>query len=235
MTCSEIQQLVPPGVPCDYAKFTNLPKSTKTMLNDWFEYTWKIREAPIEEHPRGMLQAWALLGFVGQVTTGSADQNTWLPALLYNADLDAIFSGVMENPKSLLRMYVKRLMQVWPVYSSVELAEAGIQPSTAVTRVEVIEEYANHTVLHPVPGCLTLHAVDGSLPLPDWQHTLLTWKRVFDNCLDPRGFHPTEMELRIVTAAFMSFVYFYKEGKVFFETPSMRPDLFDRTQIFSSL
>lgn len=235
MSCSEIQQLVPLGASCDYAQFSNLPKSTRLMLNDWFEYTWKIREEPIEQHTRGMLQGWALLGFIGRVTTGSSDQSVWLPALLYNPELEGFFNGVIENPKSLLRMYAKRFMQVWPVFSAADLARQHVPASSAPVRADALAEYTQHSGLRFAPPCMARHQADGSLDLPDWQHTLLAWQRVYENCLDPNGYHPTEMDLRIVTNAFMSLVYFYKEGKLFFETPSMRPDIFDRSQIFSSL
>lgn len=235
MICPEISSSLQTEVHSQYRAFTQLSQDQRLMLNDWFEYTWQIRELPVQEHRRGMLQAWALLGFIGRITTGQADESLWLSALLQDEEMAAVFQTVMQNPKSLLRMYAKRFAQVWPVFSSAELEKEGIPTVTADTRAETTTEYMQAVRIHPVPPCWNRHISQSDLPSPDWQHTLLGWQVTAGNCLDPHGFHATEAELRIVTNAFMSLVYFFKEGKIFFETPSMRPDIFDRSQIFSSL
>jgi hypothetical protein len=235
MSCPEITRAYATQTVCDYNKFLQLPRDQATALNDWFEYTWKMRENPVEEHRRGMLQAWALLGFMGRVTTGSTAEEDWVAAFLVNSDLENIFNTVMENPKSLMRMYAKRFSLTWPIYSSTDLIKHDIRPSNLPVRADIVQAYGQHSGLLAQPACWLRHLDANETLLPDWQHTLAAWHTVAGNILDPNGWHPTEMDLRIITNSFMSMVYFYKEGKVFFETPSHSPDIFDRTQIFSSL
>lgn len=235
MTCPEIDNMYQSAARADYSKFLHLDKKQKLMLNDWFEYTWKMRELPIEEHRRGMLQGWALLQFIGEMTSGYQSETDWVTALIVNSDLELIFNNVMDNKKSLMRMYNKRFAQIWPVFSAADLIRQGISGSTEQTRTEVIAEYQKHSNVIHSPACWPRHLTEEYPPLPDWQHTLSTWYIVTKNIIDPNGWHPTEMDLRIVTNSFMSLIYFFKEGKIFFENPSLSPDIFDRTQVFSSL
>jgi hypothetical protein len=235
MSCQEIATLFPTRLICRYERFLKLPKEPRLMLNDWFEITWKMRESPLEEHRRGMLMAWSLLGFIGQITTDTTSERDWVGAILINPEFEQIFNSVMSNPKSLMRMYGKRFAAVWPVFDSAELTRSGIIAGQAPVRADVIAGYIQENQTAFYPPCWPEHLAAKEALLPDWQHTLSAWYIVQKNLLDPNGWHATEMDLRIITNSFLSLVYFFKEGKVFFETPSMRPDIFDRTQIFSSL
>lgn len=226
---------IPLNIPVAYDRFTNLEKHQKLMLNDWFENTWKMREFPVEQHRHGMLMAWTLLSFIGYITTGHRSDDDWVEAFLVSPDLEQIYNQVLEQKKSLLRMYAKRFAEVWPVFSSRCLMNKKIPASAAVTRVEIVQEYGQNPSLESVPSEWIANLGAKELPLPEWQDILPAWQMVVLNLLDPDGWHPTEVDLRIVTNAFMSLVYFFKEGKVFFENPSLRPDIFDRTQVLSSL
>lgn len=221
--------------PCTYQNWLSLEKKQRLMLNDWFEAAWIMRELPIEEHRRGLLQAWTLLGMIGSITTGSQADEEWMPALLASTEFEQIYNQVLAEKKSLMRMYARRFADVWPVYPARSLRSSNVPPSRQVTRFDVIAEYNQQLSTGFFPACWMEHRQESTQPLPDWQHILPAWKTATDNLLDPDGWHETETDLRIITNAFMSLIYFFKEGKVFFENPSLRPDIFDRTQVLSSL
>lgn len=212
-------------------KFIQLPKDQRTLLNDWFEMTWRIREADPQRHYFGFLQAWELLAVIAEVLTGTSAVDDWYPALLHDAYPGGVFNAVMENKKSLMRMYVKRLAQVLPVFS---VAAVGEGVSSAV-RGEVVAAYLGRNIDDYAPRCWQDHQNDPEF-LPDWQHTLDAWHMVRKNLLlAGNGWSNSELDVRIASNAFLSLIYFFKEGKLFFENPSLRPDIFERTQVLSSL
>ena len=235
MGCNTYQHIQNSPHACDYSAWKTLEKKQRLMLNDWFENAWKMRELPIEEHRRGLLQAWDLLRMIGFITTGTNADEDWAPALLASMEFEQIYNLILAEKKSLMRMYARRYADIWPVFPSAVLRSKGIEPSKKPTRDEVINEYSAIDGISYAPACWMQHRQEVERPLPDWQHILPAWKTAVDNLLDPSGWHETESDLRIVSNAFMSLIYFFKEGKVFFENPSLRPDIFDRTQVLSSL
>jgi len=213
----------------------NLPRDQRIMLNDWFESVWKIRESEPERHYYAFLHAWEILSIMAEILTGSHDSDRWYTTLLEDGYLKGIFNGVMENKKSLMRMYVKRFAQLFPIFEITELDKQGIEKPQSIVRAEVIKYYEDKGLHNYAPGCWKVHSSDSEF-LPDWEHTLSAWYMVRKNLLkSPHGWSHTELSVRIVSSAFLALIYFFKEGKLFFENPSLRPDIFERTQVLSSL
>ncbi len=215
--------------------FIQLPKDQRIMLNDWFETTWKIRESEPKLHYYAFIHAWEILSVIAEIITGSGDPERWFDPLLQDDYLKGIFNRVMENKKSLMRMYVKRFAQQFPIFNISTLDSQGIKNALFPVRTDVVKYYYENGITDYAPACWGKH-VDDSEFLPDWEHTLSAWYMVRKNLLkSSEGWAHSELNVRIVSTAFLSLIYFYKEGKLFFENPSLRPDIFERTQVLSSL
>jgi len=235
MACNEIDNNPPDtNIAVDFERFVRLPTDQKTTLNDWFEHAWKMREADPMEHYRAWMLSWDLLGYVAEIITGSADMETWYPILLHHTSLRDRFEGVMSQKKSLMRMYVKRFSLSWPIFDVREIEQ--IQPGYTFSpiRSKRVLEYLAKGASTFAPLCWQDHLMDSEF-LPDWQHTLSVWRAVRMNLFRAEGWQHSETEVRIISNAFLSLIYFFKEGKIFFENPSLKPDIFDRTQVLSSL
>lgn len=235
MSCDELQTL-PRPVPLsvNYNRFMGLAKDNKKVLNDWFELAWKMREAPPEEHYQAFLLTWELLGFVAEIITGSRDMDAWYPVLVNDTMVSGIFGGVVENKKSLLRMYTKRFALSWPIFPVHVVNQYSIGKEFSPIRSDRVVEYISQGMAGFAPPCWQNHWTDPEF-VPDWAHTLSAWYLVRKNLLDAEGYTHSETDVRIVSNAFLSLIYFFKEGKLFFENPSLKPDIFDRTQVLSSL
>lgn len=218
----------------DFERFGRLPIDQKTVLNDWFEHTWKMREADPMEHYRAWMLTWNLLGYVAEIITGSAEIDTWYPILLQHHALRNRFEGVLSNKKSLMRMYVKRFSLSWPIFDVREIEQ--IQPDNTFSPIRStrVQEYLAKGASTFAPPCWQDHLKDPEF-LPDWQHTLSVWHAVRMNLFQTVGWQHSETDVRIMSNAFLSLIYFFKEGKIFFENRSLKPDIFDRTQVLSSL
>lgn len=213
----------------------NLPKDQRIMLNDWFESTWKMRESEPEHHYYAFLHAWDILSIMAEILTGSGDSDSRFDTLLNDEYLKGIFNGVMENKKSLMRMYVKRFAQLFPIFDITTLENHRVENPQSPVRADVIKHYIDLGINDYAPGCWLAHRDDPEF-VPDWEHTLSAWYMVRINLLkSPQGWAHSELNVRIISAAFLSLIYFFKEGKLFFENPSLRPDIFERTQVLSSL
>jgi hypothetical protein len=235
MTCEQIDKLPrDTRITVDFERFTRLPTDQKTVLNDWFEHAWKMREADPKDHYRAWMLAWDLFGYVAEIITGSADIDAWYPILLHHPYLQDRFEGVMSNKKSLMRMYVKRFSLSWPIFDIREIEQIHSAKTFSPIRATRVQEYLTLGATSFSPPCWKDHLNDLEF-LPDWQHTLSVWHTVRMNLFRVDGWQHSESEVRIISNAFLSLIYFFKEGKIFFENPSLRPDTFDRTQVLSSL
>jgi hypothetical protein len=235
MTCPEmILSKKSPGS-VNISRFDQLSKQPKTMLNDLFEAAWKERELPPEQHHKPFLEAWSLLSYTAEITSGLRSDMDWYPAIRTDATWADRFNRVMDNPKSLMRMYTKRFAESWPVFDVAELMEKEVLPPQTASREEAIAIYRSKDAGNFLPECWCRHLSEGSRPLPDWEHTLSAWFAVRRNLFLDLEWRNSENDPRIVSNAFLSLIYFFKESKLYFENPSLKPDIFDRTQVLSSL
>jgi hypothetical protein len=219
----------------DLTRFEKLPKQPKKLLNDLFESAWKERELPPEQHHKPFLEAWSLLSYTAEITSGLRSDEEWFPVIRMDATWADRFSRVMDNPKSLMRMYTKRFAESWPIFDVAELMEKGVLHPQKTSREEAIAIYRSNDAGNFLPECWCRHMDEGSCPLPDWEHTLSAWFVVRRNLFKDPLWQNLENDPRIVSNAFLSLIYFFKESKLYFENPSLKPDIFDRTQVLSSL
>jgi len=221
----------------DFQRFIKLDVERKTILNDWFEYVWKMRELPTKDHIRGFWMAMDLLDSIADIISGSRTDEERFSALMLNVQLSESFNQVISEPKSLMRMYGKRFLTQWPIFDMDQVIHNDVElihTTETSIRAETINLYLKSGAKHFTPGCWPEHIKSSDIPLPDWKHTLSTWFVVRKN-LTGKEWNHSEADVRIYTNAFLTLVYFFKEGKIFFENPSLKPDIFDRTQVLSSL
>lgn len=235
MSCPEMMKSSKNTAKVDISRFDKLPRQPKTILNDLFESVWPKRELPYEEHAEPFLEAWSLLGYTAEVTTGLRDDERWFPAIREDAGWADRFNHVMDNPKSLMRMYTKRFAESWPIFDVAGLLEKGIIQREPSTRKEIIHSYQNSQAGNFLPECWLRHLDQDDLPLPDWQHTLSAWFAVRWNLFKDPQWQNSENDPRIISNAFMSLIYFFKESKLYFENPSKKREIFERTQFLGSL
>ncbi len=235
MTCPEMKNNNNPTGCVNFSLFSNLEKRPKKILNDQFEYAWKLRELPPDQHFSAFLLAWNLLAITAEITAGTSNTDDWYGLIRIDSTWSGKFNTVMENPKSLLRMYSNRFAGLWPIFDLDELVNKNLLISDPSTRAETINYYHLHNANNYLPECWMRHHNEESKPLPDWEHTLSAWFAVRWNLFRDPQWVNTENNTRIVSNAFLSLIYFFKESKLYFESPSLKPDIFDRTQVLSSL
>jgi len=132
-------------------------------------------------------------------------------------------------------MYTRRFAESWPIYDTGHLVETGQLQNQTGLRSQTIDTYRKAGAATYLPECWLRHLDEGDNPLPDWQHTLSGWYAIRKNLFKGAKWQNSENDPRIITNAFLSLIYFFKESKLYFESPSLKPDIFDRTQVLSSL
>lgn len=235
MKCPEMSDPVEGVFKVNLSLFENLPRSIKTPLNDLFEEAWKQRELPPDKHIHPFMTAWNLLSYTAEITTGTRNDEEWYPAIRSDTAWERKFNQVIENPKSLLRMYSKRFAETWPIFDTASLLEKDCLQLESEPRSRTMETYRRIGITTFLPECWLRHLDEGSQPLPDWQHTLSGWFAIRKNLFRGPQWKNSENDTRIITSGFLSLIYFFKESKLYFESPSLKPDIFDRTQVLSSL
>jgi hypothetical protein len=235
MTCPEMKYGEIPANACDFSRFIALEKFPKKILNDQFEYAWKMRELTPGQHFSAFLTTWDLLASTAEITTGLQNISGWYRVIRADKTWADKYNHVMENPKSLTRMYTKRFAESWPIFDAAELEQKGLLQSEYASREEVISTCRSKVVENYSPECWLRHQDEGTMPLPDWEHTLSAWFQIRWNFFEDPHWQNSENSERIVSNAFLSLIYFFKESKLYFENPSLKPDIFDRTQVLSSL
>lgn len=235
MSCTEIDQMTGGALEVKFERFAELSREPKQVLNDQFETIWRMRELPAEHHTHAFILAWDLLMHIAEITTGKTDREVVFASLLLSDEIGGRYNGIMENPKALTRMYSKRFAETWPIFDSTDLTTLNILEAETQLRESTIQRYLANGARYYLPMCWPRHKQEAPELLPDWQHIFSAWFGLRWNLFSCLNWKNTEMETRITSNAFMSLIYFFKEGKLFFETPSMKPDIFDRSQIFSSL
>jgi|GEM_PF-6444371 len=233
MNCSELP-FTPTEVKVELGQLLRLEKKARLMLNERFEQAWKLREQAPEKHTPAFMTAWEVLSASAEVTSGLFNPNDWVPAIGQDAAWAEKFNDLMENPKSLTRMYGKRFAQLWPIFDVRAARQQGVLQAEAPTRAEAQLVYSRAGV-PGVPACWQAHAHETPVPVPDWQHTVPAWEAVRRNLFQDPAWNHTENDTRIISNAFLSLIYFLKESHLYFENPSLSPDIFDRTQVLSSL
>jgi len=233
MVCMDLPQ-PKTGTQADLARFARLEKKARLMLNDQFEYAWKQRELAPEKHAAAFLTAWEVLCATAEVTCGLTCPADWVPLIGQDPAWAASFNDLMDNPKSLTRMYAKRFALLWPIYDVPAALSAGILQIQPDRRENAQSAYAAAGI-PGTPACWHEHRAESPDLLPDWQHTLTAWQAVRRNLFQDPAWHNSENDYPIVSNAFLSLIYFFKESRLYFENPSLKPDIFDRTQVLSSL
>jgi|WetSurMetagenome_2_1015567.scaffolds.fasta_scaffold20950_5 hypothetical protein len=235
MICPEMKIREIPANTSNFSRFTSLNKFPKKILNDQFEFAWKMRELAPSQHFSAFLEVWELLARTAEITTGFQKSSDWYGVIRVDITWAKKFSGVMENPKSLMRMYIKRFAEAWPIFDVTELEQRGLLKVEGASREAVISTYRSKGNESHSPECWLRHLDEASTPLPDWEHALSAWNQIRLNFFKDPHWLNTENSERIVSNAFLSLIYFFKESKLYFENPSLKPDIFDRTQVLSSL
>ena len=236
ISCDRIDKNIAAPKLNDYQRFKKLDRERKQILNDWFELVWKMREHPVNEHFLAFQLTYSLLDQIAVVISSRGSDEERFAALFHNPEMGKIFDGMMDEPKSLMRMYSKRFAALWPIFdTSIDMnPPAKWKPSVKGTpRDETVKKYLSSGYNHQ-PGCWLSHVEFDQKILPDWKHSLAVWHTLYRN-LQTGAWNNTESEIRIYSNGFLSLLYFYKEGKIFFENPSLKPDIFERTQVLSSL
>jgi hypothetical protein len=206
-------------------------REKKAALDEHFESIWVMRELAAENHALPFLFLWQMLELVAEEICGEYQSPYWLDALKENDDLSGRHASVLANPKSLMRMYNLRFAQTWPVFDICK-ADPKLFVQNPI-REETISAYLASGMGDFQPACWIRHRAEGTIPQPDWQHSLSAWQMVRRN-LAIRGERLSELDTRIVSNAFLSLLYFFKEGQVFQIQHNLTPNLFERTEIFAS-
>ena len=162
MTCPEMKIVENPANSSDFSCFTLLEKFPKKILNDQFEYAWKMRELPPGQHYSAFLQAWDLLASTAEITTGIQNISDWYGVIRADKTWADKFNHVMENPKSLMRMYTKRFAESWPIFDAAELEQKGLLQADYASREEVISTYRSKVIESFSPECWLRHVDEGT-------------------------------------------------------------------------
>jgi hypothetical protein len=216
MTCAEIFANRPIGR-VRFERFSQLHPDGKRLIKGWFERGW----AEFDRNPDNVFEPFIFLwfafnGWASCVTDRDRDFEI-IDALLTNGDLRHEFSRLVAEQNSCLGVNARGLARLLPIFDARSLTRQlrSVPAELRDDRRAHVEYYIQHGMRRYDPACWKRHIeTEGELPI-DWPHMLKPIYKIRCNLFHGQKAAHSEMDRRIVQAAFLTLGHFIKDIGIF--------------------
>lgn len=213
MICHELLNHRYAGVSVNFDRYQMLPLEGRELISDWFVRSWEMRESQDKACFEAFFFAWiAVNGWAACVTECDEDRG-YLDALMRNAQLCQDFTKFAAAQESPFAYNVKQFAAFWPIFKDQSLRRSGISRRPGENREEMVSRYLEQNDVQFAPKCARRHREAGEKIPVDWPHTLVTLYQVRCNFFHGEKALSSEMDRRIVSCAYRTLLYFFRQGK----------------------
>ena len=194
-------------------KYRNLHIEGKRLIEQWLQRA--IDEE--QSHDGSPFEAFIFLwfsfnGFAACVTGQDRDAEI-IRRTANCSDLRTRFSRLLAEDEDFGRK-AAQFAELWPIFKAQDVRTRGLAYSGVHSRPELIEHYFSGPHVHHQPECFEHHRERGQQVPLDWPHTLNAVYRVRCNLFHGEKSPTSEMDVRIVAAAFSVFSTFLVRAAV---------------------
>jgi hypothetical protein len=211
MSCFEINNSRTPQV--RLGNFSQLHFEGKKLINGWFQRAWREFHATPDEVFEPFIFLWfAFNGWASCVTNRDRDFEI-IDALAASPRLNEQFERILNDANSELKTNATRLSRLLPIFDVRTLRQKVpyVPYELGQDRAAHVQYYFENGADKFQPQCWMRHIESGE-PLPiDWPHLLKPIYKVRCNLFHGQKSAHSEMDQRIVSAAFLTLGHFLKD------------------------
>lgn len=198
----------------DFHRFDQLHPEGKKLISSWFQRAWNARDNPVEDVFEPFIFAWfAFNGWASCVADEDIDRK-YVNALATDQRMNADFKVAVENPTSLASVNARELASFLPIFDVKTLRKKSLlRYEPYEDRKQRVTDYLDRGATRFEPQCWQKHHDAGEEVPLDWEHTLQAIYKIRCNLFHGLKSAHSEMDKRIVSAAFLTLLHFINEAK----------------------
>lgn len=198
--------------PLQLEKHRCLHPDGQRLISTWFERAWNERlneQATFE----AFIFAWMSVNAWAACVTDEDQDREYMRRLKEDEGLRQRFQRVVnEHPD--VRRDAEEFVSLLPIFKAQRLRRAGVHGQDGMTRSELVLHYLAEGIMEFEPECAEWHRAHDE-PIPcDWPHVIAATYRVRCNLFHGEKSAHSEMDRRIVRAAFLTLIGFFRAANI---------------------
>jgi hypothetical protein len=216
MSCAEIFTNRPIGT-VRRVRFSQLHYDGKSLIRGWFDRAWVEFDRQQNEVFEPFIFLWfAFNGWASCVTNKDRDFEI-IDALAADEGIGRDFTRIINDQTLRLAVNAKRLAELLPIFDAKTLTRRLqlVPVELGDDRRAHVLYYIEQGINRYEPACWHRHMqADGEIPV-DWPHLLKPIYKIRCNLFHGQKSAHSEMDQRIVRAAFLTLGHFLKDANYF--------------------
>jgi hypothetical protein len=209
MICPELSNATkPPRI--HISRYTDLHPAGQRLIAGWFERAWQVRDCQTEDCFEAFIFAWFAVNGWGACVADVDQDRVYINAFMHDQAIRLKFVQLLADPGSAFATSTRRFAQLWPIFEVKSLRQRGIVQFDTGERQAALSKYLAAGATRFEPQCWKRHVDAGEQVPLDWPHTLKSLYRVRCNLFHGEKAAHSEMDQRVVSAAFRTLVYFFR-------------------------
>ncbi len=218
MTCSRLIRTDLPEVHIDFNRYRSLHREGMHLISGWFQRAWDKRDCQGDNCFEAFIFAWFAINGWAACVTEQDDDTKYIDALTRDQTLCKEFSRLRARPDTPFASSATQFAAFWPIFEVRYFRQRGVRIYLPeYDRGKTIKYYMGHIAEGKTPfapQCWKMHENAGEKPPVDWPHTLSALYRVRCNLFHGEKAAHSEMDQQVVTSAFRTLVYFFREAQL---------------------
>lgn len=196
----------------DLESHRRLHEDGQRLISAWFERAWgeRLNEQATFE---GFIFSWMAVNAWAACVTGEDLDREYMHCLKEDGGLRERFQLVTDQHPE-VRSDAQEFVSLLPIFKAQKLRRAGVFGQDGMARAELVQRYLAEGIREFEPECAEWHQARGE-PVPcDWPHVIAAIYRVRCNLFHGEKSAHSEMDRRIVRAAFLTLTGFFRAANI---------------------
>lgn len=189
-----------------------LHEDGRRLITTWFERAWQQRDDE-DATFEAFIFAWMSVNAWAACVTEQDLDREYMRRLKGDEGLRQRFQQVVNEHPS-VRRDAEEFVGLLPIFKAQRLRRAGVRGQGNMSRGQLVQHYLAAGITEFEPECAEWHRSRGE-PIPcDWPHVIAAIYRVRCNLFHGEKSAHSEMDRRIVRAAFLTLTGFFRAANL---------------------
>ena len=200
-------------LPLDFNHYSTLHGDGKRLIHGWLNRAWRSWGNRSEEPFEPFIFFWFAFNSWAACVTDTDKDADIMDALAADRELNETFEALTKEQESDVAVNAKMIFDLLPIFDAKTLNRRKILLfDSQWSRAERVAHYFRHGADAFEPKCWRRHSDSGESVPMDWAHILKAIYKVRCNLFHGQKMAHSEMNRRIVAAAFLTLANFIKEA-----------------------
>lgn len=199
----------------DLNRYSYLHPEGRRLITGWFDRAWEARDSESEDCFEAFIFAWFSVNGWAACVTGLDRDADYVEALSRDHSVHQEFDRLISVPTSPVAVYATQFAELWPIFEVKDLRRRRIMRFHRGDRDDIVSTYLTAGATKFEPQCWKKHKDEGKEVPVDWPHTLSALYRVRCNLFHGEKAAHSEIDQRVVSAAFKVLIHFFKSAGYF--------------------